>query len=685
MDSLLQLAETLEKESEWDEALDATEQAQLLHKHSKKIRDKESEIRDNAISCYLNSVDSLTREWKWREAIQRTQDARKYATTSYQEERISDKRDESVLSAQECHVRRSKEFAFQGFLDKCLEELDLASAYGSNREVNELRAKFLDQKKALSFLEQGKKLIADSQYVEAVDILQEAYKLNPDNEEISENLNDSYLSLIDEKESGGYIYDALLLLDKASQFAGENDWMLNDRISDLKNTLKLHYEVAITLCEEAELYGHATLYIDLLKDLGVPFSDLVDRRIEEKTKETATQDFAILPFDNVIYNNIAGKDYGKLIANRLRTELDNNSILRGDVKFLNRNQIDKIENEYRYIRDNLMRESDSRRQGSMAAADFLLVGTVNEFRVVERKLVNRKSKSVEYASGSHYEMNPKWEKWAEQKRKFDECIAQYGNEDAGWLCLLVAPGKEPQKRIKVTDYSYHNYYEEYYQSEGDVELYWNIVDMRTTEDILNDTKRIHHEDADKYVEGFDPAGVPHDPLIIATSAEIEEDLLHGIVDEVEGSIARFLTNMPHNLLDRSIVLENQGRDVEAVEVLMMAWTLDNHNSSFKSKRNSVKESLKIDPLTKSSLAALKSSYSVNEDTIQVIADDEVNAFVDSDGQERMDKKLLSSITNSIIDQHYDLARTQIKLFLEKYPESPLLEQVLEISDKISGK
>ncbi|NLK49551.1 MAG: hypothetical protein GX294_02770, partial [Candidatus Cloacimonetes bacterium] len=648
----LQLAKNKVNDNQWDDAFGFINQA-LSFYETKEAKDYKGLIIKKATDEGFERADHKFTSQKFQEALDELEDLKQFGDA-----RLTQKRDSMISDIHEHCLAKMNTLLMQKKWRSAENEINLAETFGTNEKTKAAKKRLIDSEKAWGLYKSSQGLIQNNKLEEAVIKMEEACELCSEFQELRPYLADCYYSVLQEYDANNDYYKVLSTADKLLTLNTNNinsDLITHIRVKHYKELLS-KYSSIYNLFLDNKLYGHAMLIGQLKTDLGDTNFNTELNRITEIVRSNSIQQFAVIPFQNYQYN--LDYDYGNIVSNRIREAIEAKPVLRQYLGFVNREQIDIIAKEYRHRIDGLMREQDGFNEGEMIGADYLIVGSINKFNVIDVKY-DDEYKEKEYVTSTQQLPNPKWNEWAQQKHTQDKTMSE---TDGFWNKVLVgvltAPGDEPSKYIIHENKAMFYYTIEKWKREGEIELTWRLIDMRTSKEINKGTKAFTTRQNDTKHAGLSLAGIHEKKLNFKNERDVREALLARAIDEVMNSISKDLENLPSQMFITAEEYERQNLKHKALELTAQAQMLQPNNVKFTLKLNDFKESLKITNPKRylDHQAYLKSITNIGKKT-----DNQLISISDEE------KKLYDTILQYALEQEYNMAKGMIKLFMERYP------------------
>ncbi|MCP4137259.1 MAG: hypothetical protein GY754_40190 [bacterium] len=697
INQLTALTEDHVKNRKWDDALLTVTQASTLNSNDKDIRALEFTIRESGIALHLEQADALEKKKKWKEVLHEADKAGFFAASPEQKNIVAEKTNFYKENAQSFYIARAEKYAKNRKWQLCFNELALGKKFLNNKTIKNQETRFKNWKLGLEVFRNALQLKYQKKYPAALLEFEKAHSLYPEHTRIARELFYSYIVNEKLKEKAGFLYTAVSFSEKAralqKSFGFKSRINIEKKISTLKGALKSYYEIILKTCTKNNLPGHVLLFWEHIDDLKI---EKIESAVKKNKKyarlrlaRSTKKDIAIFPFDN--HSRSGGRDFSRMLANDLTRAVFPTNSNYHYCNFLGTDESSRIHNKYRYVKNHSPGDLNKNLRLTMGDADYLVIGTINKFSI-EKDVPEVDSRSVRYVSGYHYETNPKWKDWKRCKRKENICYknCQNKNKDyskrisCGSLCSC---GREPRKKLKRNNYSYHSYNIETHRISGTVRANFKIIEIKTGRTLFSNSKYYIVEDRDTYVQGFAAADIDHDPLELTSVAEVRAALSQGLARRIEDSLEKFIYNLPGKTFNDAEELESSDKKVHALEAYLEAWQMVPDNKEYREQYKKMKNSLKIKKLLNPDYTAIlkkykplygpayKPVYSKNRKTKTAPAPE-------TSGD---DNKLFSSILTSVISRDYAKARAKIRVFIRTYPNSPLLKQVMDINDKIANK
>ncbi|MDD2331650.1 MAG: outer membrane protein assembly factor BamD [Candidatus Cloacimonetes bacterium] len=637
-----------------------------------------NDISQSALNHYLGIANTHLKNKKYGDALSECNKAKGFGI----DDQVNNKLGELLVKIHEDYVKEAEKFALQKQWSNCDSELSKARQYGDTDLLMQATQKFNGWKRAYQLYDSAVTLSQNNNLQQAIQNLEEAKGLHPKAVDISQFLTSSYLRAIDSNYREKNYYDVINYADKALRMnpttteKNEVSRKKNEANSELvAKNLEL-----FNTCVGNKYYGHAMLIGQNLVELKHEGITKELNRIADIVKQNSIQQFAVLPFKNLSYT--PKSDYGSIIANMVRDEISNRPVLTKYLGFVNRDEIDLLSKEYYHRMDGIMREQDSYSEGEMIAADYLIVGSINGINF-DTKRIQTEDKSVKYVVGSHKEDNPAWAKWKKDSDAAANAGDYVADQTGSALWGLVAavatsPGSEPPKKIDVNDYAYFNYTVETWLKTATLSFDWRLIDARTSAEIQKGSHNFKVEHSDYNHPGNQQANVNSKTLNLKSDSVMETDLLKKTVSHIVNGLSKDLEQLPALLYNGASELDRLNKSVQASELMVAAYTLRPENTTYRDALTSRRNKLKI--LNPATYKTLSQTLSTNQKSGKP---NEKSASSPNDNSE--DKKLYDLILSYVVENQYDMARTMIKLFIEKHPDSQYLNSVLDLSSKIINK
>lgn len=463
--------------------------------------------------------------------------------------------------------------------------------------------KYRTEKKNL-ILDKAEKMREHGAYAAAIKAFQEALEMDPDNQQLVEQISRLKTVMEREKQTGiaaidkalhaGEVDKAKAQYDKLASMDPEDPHLesLKKRINEVRrksiSASALDYEsqgkffTAYKTLKDADVGGlnqemlrirtegrthylnkaekffdkgqiHLA-YIASVKGLTLAPDDIRISQIHKKCEDLIDKELQ----RNIVIMTFGAPakqpDTGMLFSDALITRLFNE--LPYGINIVEKGKIDLLKNK-----------SDIKSIGTSLGADIVITGNVSLFKVED--VVSENMAAAKIKIGEEVVVNPEYE----------EMIKTYGKDRKKW------PYK-PEMKVKKDNYEIVNYKKGIYskQAFGNVSVRMfdasngTVVSAKNFEDSLEKTDQFQ-----EMVEGTD---IQYDPLELPSDTELKADLRNRLVDAISNTIVDILEEREKRLLRWAVLHMERNEYMKAIKFLAQGYLFcdkSNTNNEYSKK------------------------------------------------------------------------------------------------------